>query len=185
MKYLVFDCETTGLLPSCNVLTAYFIILDEKFNILQELDLKIKHPHYLIFTKALEINKINLVEHDKNAISINEGSKLIITFLKKYDTKYSIIGHNIQFDINMLKSNKLITDKDIELYFEKDYIDTYNIAQILKIEKKISRYQSLSLSKLCNFLEITIELDSEFHDAKYDCYSTIELYKKLLEIQSY
>ncbi len=185
MKYLVFDCETTGLLPSCNVLTAYFIILDDNFKILHELDLKIKHPHYLIFTKALEINKINLVEHDKIAIPIDEAYKLIIEFIKKYDTKYSIIGHNIQFDINMLKSNKLITEKDIELYFKKDYIDTYNLAQILKIEKKISKYQSLSLSKLCNFLQITVKSELDFHDAKYDCYSTIELYKKLLEIQSY
>ena len=69
MAYLAFDCETTGLLPNCNVLTVYFVILDDKLNILDELDLKIKHDFYVVFTKALEVNNINILEHDKIKIS--------------------------------------------------------------------------------------------------------------------
>lgn len=182
MYYLVFDCETTGLLPSCNVLTAYFMILDKNLNILDELDIKIKHDYYVVFIKALEINKINLLEHDKNAIDKQTTNKLVIDFLKKYDTKYHIIGHNIKFDINMLKSNKILNNEDINTYFEKNEIDTYELAKKLKKENKISRYQSLSLSKLCNFLEINIKISNGFHDAKYDSHCTLELYKKLLEL---
>lgn len=183
MYYLVFDCETTGLLPSCNVLTAYFIILDKDFNIIDELDLIIKHDYYIIFPKALEINKINILEHDKQGISKIDANKQIIDFLKKYNTIYKIIGHNIKFDINMLKSNTLITDNDINNYFDKNILDTYDLAKKLKYNKKISRFQSLSLNKLCNFLDIDCKLDSNFHNAKYDSYMTIELYKKLCDIK--
>ena len=62
--YLAFDVETTGLETHCNVLTAYFIILDSNYNQIDSLDLKIKYPYYTIYTKALEINKIDILEHD-------------------------------------------------------------------------------------------------------------------------
>jgi DNA polymerase III epsilon subunit-like protein len=182
MYYLVFDCETTGLLPSCNVLTAYFIILDNELNIIDELDLQIKHDFYIIFPKALEINQINILDHDKHGISKLEANNKIINFLKKYDTNYKVIGHNIKFDINMLKSNNLINDEDINKYFNEQYLDTYELAKKLKFKNKISRFQSLSLNKLCNFLDIECKLDINFHNAKYDSYMTIELYKKLCDL---
>jgi DNA polymerase III alpha subunit (gram-positive type) len=183
MYYLVFDCETTGLIASCNVLTAYFMILDNELNIIDELDLKIKYPFYIIFPKALEINKINILEHDKIAISKHEATNKIINFLKKYDTKYLIIGHNINFDIDMLKNNKILTEIDINQYFEKNYLDTYLIAKDLKKNNLLSKCQSLSLTKLCYNFDINYKSDLNFHNAKYDCYMTLGLYKKLIELQ--
>lgn len=184
MYYLVFDCETTGLVANCNVLTAYFIILDNEYNIIDELDLKIKYPFYIIFPKALEINKIDILEHDKKAISKNEATNSLINFLKKYETKFTIIGHNINFDIDMLKNNNILSENDINIYFEPQYLDTYLLAKKLKKEKKISKLQSLSLSKLCYYLDINLESNCnlDFHNAKYDTYMTINLYKKLIEL---
>lgn len=185
MSYLAFDCETTGLLPNCNVLTVYFVILDEKLNILDELDLKIKHDYYLVFTKALEINKINLFEHDKIAISKIEARSQIIKFFKKYENKYQIIGHNIKFDIDMLINNKILMANEINTYFDTCYLDTYKIAQLLKSKKKINKCQSLSLSKLCYYFDINNEFsDNNFHNCKYDTLSTIELFKKLIELKN-
>jgi DNA polymerase III epsilon subunit-like protein len=182
MYYLVFDCETTGLVPSCNVLTSYFIILDKELNIIDELDLNIKYPFYVVFPKALEVNKINLIDHDKIAISKNEAINTLHNFLKKYKTKFNIIGHNIQFDLDMLKYNNILTDIDINNYFETKHLDTYLLAKKLKSQNKINKKQSLSLSKLCYFLDIEINSELNFHNAKYDSYLTIELYKKLLEL---
>lgn len=204
MSYLAFDCETTGLLPKCNILTAYFVILDNNLNIVDELDLKIKHDYYLVFTKALEINNINLLEHDKIAISVIEARSQLIKFLKKYDTintdiidltyhsknKYQIIGHNIKFDIDMLISNKILYLNEINLYFQTDcYLDTYKIAQLLKSQKKINKCQSLSLSKLCYYFNINdsnnedTDTNNNFHNCKYDTLCTINLFKKLIELK--
>jgi DNA polymerase III epsilon subunit-like protein len=185
MSYLAFDCETTGLLPNCNVLTVYFVILDDKLNILDELDLKIKHDFYVVFTKALEVNHINLLEHDKIAISKIEARSQIIKFFKKYENKYQIIGHNIKFDIDMLINNKILMANEINTYFHTGYLDTYKITQLLKSKKKINKCQSLSLSKLCYYFDINNESsDNNFHNCKYDTLSTIELFKKLIELKN-
>lgn len=188
MYYLAFDCETTGLLPKCNVLTVYFIILDSQLNKLDELDIKIKYDYYLIFTAALTVNKINLIEHDKIAITKSEAIKQILNFLNKYNTnnemKYHIIGHNITFDINMLLSNNILTNSDVSKYFDKNnYFDTFKIAKLLKSKQKINKCQSLSLSKLCYYFDINLDDDENFHNCKYDTESTVQLFKKLIELQ--
>ena len=185
MYYLAFDCETTGLLPKCNVLTCYFAILDEHLNIIDELDIKIKHDYYIVFTKALEINKIDLIQHEKLGISIIEANSQILKFLKKYETKYKIIGHNIKFDIDMLLSNKLLSHDNIKQHFDTEYyLDTYKIAQLLKSKKKINKCQSLSLSKLCYSFDINVNSNENFHNCKYDTQCTIELFKKLIELKN-
>lgn len=192
MYYLAFDCETTGLTPNCNVLTAYFIILDNHLNKIDELDLKIKHDFYNVYTKALEINKIDLIEHDKTSISIQNSNQLLLKFLEKNfnNKKYTIIGHNISFDIKMILSNKLITNDDFNKYFITEYYsDTYSICKELKKLQKINKCQSLSLNKLCNYFNIKLNETDEtdetnicFHNARYDTLCTIQLYKKIKEI---
>lgn len=184
--YLSFDCETTGLTKNCNVLTIYFIILDNQLNKIDDLNLNIKHEYYTIFIKALEINKINLLEHDKNAISITEAKKLLLNFLNKYikdSNKFLIIGHNIKFDINMIINNNILNSNEINQYFQNDcYLDTYEIAKLLKSKNKINKCQSLSLSKLCYYFNIDI-IDNNLHNCKYDTLYTIELFKKLVELK--
>ena len=48
VHYIVFDCETTGLDNDCNLLTAFFVILDENLNKIDTLGLHIKHIYYFL-----------------------------------------------------------------------------------------------------------------------------------------
>ena len=178
--YLAFDTETTGLFDNCNVLTAYFIILDKDLNELDSLDLKIKYNFYTIYTKAMEINKIDLIEHDKIALTKEEAINKLELFLNKNKTheKFSIMGHNVVFDLKMLKSNGIFTDELIETYILEDCVDTLILARKLKKEKRISQYQSLSLNKICNYYDISLDSNDKFHNAEYDIRMTVELYKK-------
>lgn len=179
--FLAFDTETTGLLDSCNVLTAYFIILDDKLNEIANLDLKIKYNHYNVNIKALEINKIDLIKHDKEAISQKDARNKLDYFLSVYKTKdnYIPLGHNISFDLKMLKNNDILTDSAIETYLSPVSIDTLTIAKFMKTNKKIPKKQSLSLSKISEYFNINLGNDSLYHTAEYDIKMTIELFKIL------
>ena len=187
--YLAFDVETTGLYDNCNVLTGYFIILDSNFNEIDYLDLKIKYPFYIIYPKALEVNQINILEHDKDKNTIYKELAIIKLnhFLEKNKTniKYKIMGHNVQFDLNMLINNNILTKEYIDIYLDlSKYIDTLILARELKLKKIIPKNQSLSLSKLCYYYDLYNELENKFHNAEYDIKLTILLYKKLKYIES-
>jgi len=181
MTFLCMDTETTGLSEDCNVLTAYFIILDSSLNEIASLDLKIKHNCYKVYTKAMEVNKINLIEHEKTAITKANAKEQLEQFLSIYKTneKYIPLGHNVSFDLKMLKSNQILSDSAIECHLSPNSIDTLTIAKFMKSCKKIPVKQSLSLVKICAYFEISLITELEAHNAEYDIKMTIELFKKL------
>ena len=170
--YIAFDTETTGLDKRSQVLTAYFAILDKDFLKIKELELSIKYPIYNIEIKALECNKIDLIQHDSVSVSVTEASNKLHTFLSTHDSLLVPIGHNIAFDIKMIRK-QLISDSNYKKYFDTRTVDTFEIALKLKNEKLLS-CPKLSLTKLCEFFELKID-NTQFHTAKYDTLMTLEL----------
>ena len=93
VNYICFDTETSGLdHTKYNLLTAHFIILNKDLERIDSLDLKIKHPHYTIHPKALEINNIDIVSHtkDNQSMFISEANKSLVTD----KSTLSIVIHN-------------------------------------------------------------------------------------------
>lgn len=181
--YLAFDTETTGLdYNNSNLLTAYFIILDNDLNIVDTFDLKLKHPSYNITVQALVINKIDLIKHDLDAITIEEAQIKFLEFLTKNKGKYRYtpIGHNISFDINFLKNSGIITENNYFNLISHNVLDTIVISQFLKFTNHISSNQSLSLVSLCKMANI--KSDGNAHEAKTDILMTIELLKYFKEM---
>ena len=115
--YLAFDTETTGLEADSQVLTAHFMILDSDLNVVSELNLKIRYPVYHVSVRALEINRINLIEHDRTAIDLFDAQNALFKFLNtnRPAFRYIPIGHNIAFDIAHLKSSCILTVEAQEL----------------------------------------------------------------------
>jgi DNA polymerase-3 subunit epsilon len=172
--YIAIDCETTGLLDTCQVLTAYFIIFDNNFVELEILDLKIKYDQkYTLQPKAMEINGINLEEHNLISIEMGDAKKMVKEFLR--NTKRVIpIGHNVAFDLNILKCNGLLENIDCISYFS---LDTLVIAQFLKSCNLLPQRQSMSLKNLCDFYGLKLGNNLGYHNAEYDIRMTIELLK--------
>jgi DNA polymerase III alpha subunit (gram-positive type) len=202
--YVILDTETTGLTKESNVLTVSLIVADKDFKILDTLHILIKYPFYTVFIAALQVNKIDLIQHNKNAVTQKEATNLIKEFLYKYfnndtnNNKCKLIGHNIIFDLNMLKNN-LIIGHDILKEYVDDILDTYTISKKLKKNKIFSNNQSLSLNKLCYYFDITRDVEllflnnnyeinsklnyelskTSFHNSYYDSIATLFLYKEL------
>ena len=185
VHYIVFDCETTGLDNDCNLLTAFFVILDENLNKIDTLGLHIKHIYYKLYTNAIKVNNINLIEHEKNALYPSEAKEKLISFLQKNQTKknkFIPIGHNINFDIGFLKSN--LIGKEYSFYFYHIPIDTLVLSQFFKTINLLPTNQSLSLVNLCKHFDIKIENGLDHHTSEYDTLCTIELFKILCNLHN-
>jgi DNA polymerase III alpha subunit (gram-positive type) len=181
MSYIAFDCETTGLLPECQVLTAYFIVLDHHLNEIDSLDLRIKYDMYNIQSKALEINKIDLLLHDSLAKDVLDSKLLLEAFVRRNCKQRRLIplGHNITFDINMLKTSGILSPGTYNECFSYNVLDTIVIAQFLKLLDKLPKNYSVSLSSLCKYFNVDSVQGLELHNSECDIKMTVNLLKAM------
>src|SRR5690242_17190505 len=101
--YLAMDTETAGLLPKHHsLLTAHYIVLNEKLEEIADLSLSVKHDTYVVNMRALEVNHIDLPAHDRHATERCECIRRLREFLLEYvpgDAELVPLGHNIHFDL--------------------------------------------------------------------------------------
>lgn len=177
--YIALDTETTGLSDKCNVLTAYFEVLDDQLNSINSISLSIKHDSYHVEPGAMTVNKIQLDNHHKTAKhTVQQAKDILHTFLIKNAEKcrvYSLIpvGHNVSFDLKLLRSNGILSSNKVSHRF----LDTMVLAQFFKLTNHLAHTQKLSLTDLVNTFEITV--NGHPHEAEYDTKCCIELLKKM------
>lgn len=189
---MAFDCETGGLDPiEHSLLTAYFAFCIEeapnKFRIIDELDLSLLDSvgKYRVTREAMDINKIDLSELLKVAISPTEAAKLLYDKLRMHTDdgrkKLTLIGQNITFDENFVTMN-LIPKTIWEKYtYQKDRLDTNVILKNAKKQGKIPKEQSLRLGEIANYLGVKVDQD-KLHGAKYDTLVCIQVLEKAMRI---
>jgi len=105
MKIIVFDTETSGL-PCFNKLTtivqfSYVMYDTELCAVIKEVDHIISQPPgFIIPENSINIHKVT------NEMCLMRGRPLIPIldeFLKDVSECYHVVGHNVQFDIRMIK----------------------------------------------------------------------------------
>lgn len=183
-RFLAFDTETGGINPKKNpILTAYFAVVGEDYGVLDELYLFIKPepPFVDIEAAALSTNKIDMATHLQRSDLVNrvEAKEKLSAFLKKHKpkgNKVKPLGHNVEFDINMLKAQIFSTEEWEDLvHYAK--MDTKMSADLLKeagwLPPEIGTLESLV--RHFNLVQLGA------HDAKNDTLMMIEVYKKLID----
>jgi|LakMenE01Jun11ns_1017448.scaffolds.fasta_scaffold9723388_1 DNA polymerase III epsilon subunit-like protein len=183
MMLLGLDCETTGLHVDADILTIYLGVVDQEYKIIQSLDLKVKpNPDdgrsvYSVEPDALRVNKIDLLEHDKNAVTYDEASKLIYQWLQSMYQLFGKLvpfGNNVQSDIDIV--NRLILRKKSwnnfvsPIVIELSTLGQFN--NFLLHERK-----SLSLSNVAKQFGIEID-EKRLHTAEYDVILGAEVLQK-------
>ena len=143
MRVLVFDTETTGL-PQTKILNPdtlhqwptivqfSYIIYDLSLNdIVESKDYVIKVPESILISE--ESSKIHGITNEissKKGILVDEVLNEFFYYLKDVDW---IIGHNVSFDINMIKVellriiyNKKLTTQQLKTYkYDLHFITNY------------------------------------------------------------
>lgn len=184
-NFCLVDVETTGFDEKKHQILELGILVIKDLEVIDEFEVKIKHREYTISFKAIEANKINIIEHEKEALFEKEAAEKILEFLNKYksenDEGYIVIGQNVQFDIRFLEEMFLRTYKIKEYRQAVSYrsLDIMQLAIIKNIEGKIS----LEKQDLDSILkELNIEIPEKRHRALVDCHLEFEAMIKLLEL---
>lgn len=186
MKYLFLDTETGGIGLDKSLLTASFILADENLNILDNLDISLKPDDktYHCSAEALSINKINLVEHDKESITYKEAKTILYNHLNKWSNngkeKLIVVGKNVYFDLTHIW-DKLISRGTWETFVSYQIVDLTTVWKMLEICGKVAVLSKTSLSNLAEYFNINFP-DSIQHTSRNDTEITLRVYKKCLEL---
>jgi DNA polymerase III alpha subunit (gram-positive type) len=179
-KFFFCDTETTGIMHDSQILTFYAAITDSSFGILDELNLKIKYPTYIVQPQALSVNQINLIEHhnSKDAVFLDRAKSnfndFIIANTYNISSKLCFAGHATAFDIGYLKNNLC---SDFEHRFLKHTLDTGVIATLLKQMGLLPSDFEISLANLIKFYNVEC---GTLHEAKNDVKATMAVLKCMI-----
>ena len=181
MEKLVIDCETTGFSPEHNdMLTCgllYADITPTKIKILDTDHILIKHERYNVSAGALQVNKIDISQHNTLAESPKKSALKINSFVKKHKIQdLPLLGHNLNFDLRFL--NALSRKSETEIPLHHEYDDTMKIWMKLRHEQRVPWIKA-SLGTLAEHFDID---RSDAHTALGDCHITSKVYQKLLKI---
>lgn len=176
-KILIVDTETGGTNPNKHSLLTIGMIAasveDGEIKIKEKIGLRVKHNKYVADKKALEVNKIDLAEHDKIAFEKDRVTEEIKKFISRNQLeKIPVLGQNINFDIGFLQE-----------YLKEDYpfhyhtVDTIGIWLFLKMMGKVPSYMFNNLESMAKHFGIDY---SKAHDALEDCVITLEVLQGML-----
>lgn len=190
MKYLLAtDTETGSINPkNGDLLTLYVGMVDENFNVVEELDLKVKPDGGrlpIAEAGALKVNGIDLIKHmeDPTTVTYSEAKVKIIALIRKYLKKtgrYSNIrtfGYNVHFDINWLQEYILPKDEWETLI----HYATMDVNVLVNFFKDCGFFPPDigNLGSVVDYLQIP---KRHAHSAKDDTLMTLGVYVKIIEI---
>lgn len=175
MELAIFDTETTGLLKPNAVdvkeqpyITEFYgCVINEKFEMLRELDTFIKPPVPL----SDEITKITGINNDmvSNAPVFADVYPELCTL---FEGTRCLVAHNASFDVSMLANELLRIDKLIHFPWPKHHICTIERSHHIKGHR-------LNLTKLH-----TLATGKPFegaHRAKIDVFALVRCFNWLVE----
>lgn len=188
MKLIGIDTETGGISRYTSLLTAAFIIYDHKFNELDSLELLIKpeDEEYIVTAEGLEVNGINLIEHNKKAKTKKQLKTELYEFIKKHSqngsNKLIPFGWNVEFDIK-----RIANDEYKECILSKGSwlknvsyrcIDGAGLFMSEKLKGNVPLDQSGGLSNVIKYYNL--EFPGEAHTALADVRASALVIKKIL-----
>ncbi len=183
-KFLLIDAETTGYDEKKNQILEIGVLIIKDRKVVVDTNITIKHKEYTITASAMSANKIDIVEHEKNALTIEEAGTLLLNFFKENmesEDAYIVIGQNVDFDLRFLEAMflKIGRIKEYREYVSYRKLDIMQLALIKNLEGKLN-IEKQDLDTLLRTLEINIPEDR--HRALTDCYLEFEVLKKLLNL---
>lgn len=181
MKYLTLDIETGGAeSPDTTLLSSAFLVFEDG----TEIDSLIlytgpdKGQPYKVHPKGMEVNSIDLIKHDKVAITYSEAGGRLFQFLKKHSNdgadRLTVVGFGIHSDMEKLYSC-LLNKNTFNKFVDYLKIDVSSIVKFLKDAKLLVPEFLESVEGAAKFLNIP----HIPHDPASDARATFLIYETL------
>jgi hypothetical protein len=187
MKYLVLDTESGSRHANSTLLTASFIVFDTDFNFQKKLNMFLKPEegeHYIVDAQGMAVNKINLVEHHKLAVTNKQAKPYLFEFLKEHGSNERLVpvGHAVKGDIERIVNN-LISRGSWEQFCTYHFIDTSVVLQFLRICGLMPMDCDGSIEALA--AHFNIEHHGPLHVSETDALITMEVLKAFADLVKY
>ena len=181
-RYLVFDTETGGLDPQSHSLLTLGLVACEGADVLETLELKVRHEPYVVSAGGLKVNRIDLVTHHESAFEPTVVIQKVMQFCDRHfgPEPLTLVGHNISFDFEFMKRFLALQGINIESRFHHRTVDTHSIAKALREKGKLPQMR-LSSDELFRYFSIHVPEDQR-HTALGDALATHTLYLRLVEL---
>lgn len=164
-RYVVFDCETTGLDHRKDVILSIgaVTVIDNAVIVNDSLELFIKQDLYKSETASIH----GILKEGKEEKIVE--AEAIIRFLE-FIKNSTLVGHNVNFDIEMI--NQALKRLDVGK-LKNDSMDTDAMYQKFK---GLQEDQHSTLDELCKILKVE---KSDRHTASGDAFITALVFLKL------
>jgi DNA polymerase-3 subunit epsilon len=192
MYNFIYDVETTGLpirinrrlnynnlesFNNCRLISISWIITDNINNIIEKGTYYVKPDNFEVSQESINIHGLTKQFLDENGVSIHNIIDLIKNiFTEKYEI-IKIVSHNIDFDINVLKS-ELVRYNYSDLLIKINDIETYCTMLKSQSVMRVNKWPKLSEA----YRYFYDEDITNAHQAEYDTLYCYKIFKKLSEI---
>jgi len=180
-KILFIDTETGGIDPASHSLLSLGLVVWKELGVRASAEILVNDGVLNVTEKALEINRVNLNEHKKKALSPVLALQQFDQFLDIHfsrDEKIILGGHNINFDVNFLNTFLTRNGYNFQQRFSHRFVDTSSILFYLYLTGKIKRKLTASQDAF-DYFGITV---SGRHTALGDALATAQLFSRLINI---
>ena len=192
MYNFIYDVETTGLpirinrrlnynnlesFNNCRLVSISWIITDNINNIIEKGTYYVKPDNFEVSQQSINIHGLTNEFLEQNGESIHNIIDLIKNiFTDKYEI-IKIVSHNIDFDINVLKS-ELVRYNYSDLLIKINDIETYCTMLKSQSVMRVNKWPKLSEA----YRYFYDEDITNAHQAEYDTLYCYKIFKKLSEI---
>lgn len=192
MYNFIYDVETTGLpirinrrlnynnlesFNNCRLISISWIITDNINNIIEKGTYYVKPDNFEVSQESINIHGLTNDFLEQNGESIHNIIDLIKNiFTEKYEI-IKIVSHNIDFDINVLKS-ELVRYNYSDLLIKINDIETYCTMLKSQSVMRVNKWPKLSEA----YRYFYDEDITNAHQAEYDTLYCYKIFKKLSEI---
>lgn len=185
MQYIVMDCETGGLdCDKHSLLSVAMIKTTSRFQVIKEIEVKIKHDVFSVCWDAMETNNIDL-RNTSTWVSPNTARTLLLDFLgvphdigdkDNVRPDYTVCGTNIQFDVGFMK--KFLGDKtwnNIFFHRVEEITSNFRSLQNTGVVGTTRGYQQFMMLEALGVEFDQDKLHSALNDAQYACQAAREM----------